>query len=54
MSSAIELKIWAVARGIKGYKSIIKKKKKKHDKILLLAKAKLNSTKVWISKAVIV
>ena len=29
--------------GIKKYKSINKKKKKKHDKIVLLAKLKLNS-----------
>ena len=27
------------------------KKKKKHDKIVLLAKSKLNSVEVWISKA---
>ena len=40
-SSAIRLKIYAVTAGIKKYKSIIKKKmKKKHDKILLLAKSK--------------
>ena len=36
-----------------GYKSIIKKKKKKHDKIVLLAKSKLNGTEVLISKALI-
>ena len=35
---------------IKKYKSIIKKKKKKHDKIVLLAKSKLNSTEVLISE----
>ena len=34
-------------------KSIIKKKKKKHDKIVLLAKFKLNSIEVLISKALI-
>ena len=32
---------------------MIKKKKKKHDKIVLLAKSKLNSIKVLISKALI-
>ena len=52
-SSAIGLKICAITAGIKKYKSIIKKKKKKHDKIVLLAKCKLNSIKVIISKALI-
>ena len=31
--SAIELKIWVITAGIKKYKSIIKKEKKKHDKM---------------------
>ena len=35
------------------YNSIIKKKKKKHDKFALLAKYKLNSIEVLISKALI-
>ena len=39
--------------GIKKCKSIIKKKKKKHGKIVLLAKSKLNSIEVLISKALI-
>ena len=52
-SSAIGLKICAIVAGIKKYKSIIKKKKKKLDKIVLLAKAKLNSIEVLISKALI-
>ena len=38
-SSAVELKICVLTAGIKKYKSIIKKKKKKHDKIALLAKS---------------
>ena len=50
-SSATGLKICAVAAGIKNYNSTIKKKKKKHDKIVLLAKSKLNSIEVLISKA---
>ena len=33
-SSAIGLKICAITAGIKKYKLIIKKKKKKHDKIV--------------------
>ena len=37
--------------GIKKHKSIIKKKRKKHDKIVLLAKSKLNNIEVLISKA---
>ena len=41
-SSAIGLKICAVAAGIQKYKSIIKKKKKKHARIVSLAKSKLN------------
>ena len=31
-SSAVGIKICAITAGIKNYKSIIKKKKKKHDK----------------------
>ena len=34
-------------------KSIIKKKKKKHDEIVLPGKAKLNTIKVLISKSLI-
>ena len=37
-SAAIELKICAIIEGIKKYKSIIKKKKESHDKIVLLTK----------------
>ena len=51
-SSVIGLKICVITAGIKKYKSI-KKKKKKHDKIVLLAKSKLNSIEVLISKAII-
>ena len=50
-SSLIGLKICAIAAGTKKYKSIIKEKKKKHDKIVLLAKSKLNSIEVLLSKA---
>ena len=48
---AIGLKISVITAGIV---SIIKKKKKGHDKIVLLEKSKLNSTEVLISKALIV
>ena len=52
-SSAIGLKICAITTRIKKYRSINKKKKKKHDKIVLLAKSKLNSMEVLISKSFI-
>ena len=52
-SSAIELKICEIAAGIKKYKSTIKKKKKKYDKIVLLARSKLYSIKILTSKALI-
>ena len=51
-SSIIGLKICVITVGIKKYESIIKKKKK-HDKIVLSAKFKLNSIEVLISKALI-
>ena len=53
MSSAIGLKICAIIAGIKKYNSIIKKKKKKLDKIVLLVKSKLISIEFLISKALI-
>ena len=50
-SYAIGLKICVTIAGIKKHKSINKKNKKKHDKIVLLAKSKWNITEVLISKA---
>ena len=52
-SSTIGFKICVITAGIKRYKSINKKKKKKHDKIILLSKSKLNSLEVLISEALI-
>ena len=52
-SSGIELKICEIVTGIKKCKSIIKKKKKKHDKIVFLAKSKFIIIEVLISKALI-
>ena len=52
-SSTIGLKICVITAGIKKYKSVIKKKKKKRDKIVLLAKSKSNSIEALISKALI-
>ena len=51
--SAIGLKICAITAWIKKYKLINKKMKRKHDKILLLSKSKLNRREVFISKALI-
>ena len=42
MSPTIGLNICATIARIKKYKSIVKKKKMKHDKIVLLAKTNLN------------
>ena len=50
-SFATESNIRVIIAGIKKYKSIIKKKKKKYDEIVFLAKSKLNSIEVLISKA---
>ena len=50
-SSPVKLKIYAITTGIKKYKSIIKKKKKKHNEIVLLGKSKLNTIEDLIFKA---
>ena len=52
-TSSVGIKICTINAGIKMYKSVIKKEKKKHDKILLLGKDKLNTVEVLISKALI-
>ena len=52
-SSATGLKTCAITAGINKYKSVIKKKKKKHNKILFLAKSKLNKIEALIFKALI-
>ena len=51
--SAIGFKICVIRAEIKKYKSINKKNKKKQDKLILLAKSKLNSIAALISKALI-
>ena len=51
--STIRLNICVITAGTKKYKSISKKKKKKHDRIVLLSKSKLNSMEVLISTALI-
>ena len=52
-SSEIELKTFVITAGIKKYKSIFKKEKKKHDKTVLFTESKLNSLEVLTSKALI-
>ena len=52
-SYVIGWKICEITAAIKKYESKINKKKKKHHKIVLLAKSKLNSKEVLISKALI-
>ena len=52
-SSVVGLRSCVINAAIKKRKSIIKKKKRKHDKVVLLAKSKLNSIEVLISKALI-
>ena len=53
VSFAITIKMSEITARIKKYKSIIKEKKKKHDKIICLAKTKLNTTEIVTSKALI-
>ena len=48
-----KITIYAFITGIKKYKSIIEKKRKKHDKIVLLEKDELNTIEVLISKSLI-
>ena len=50
-NSAIGLRIFTITASIKKYKSTVKKKKKKHDKIVLSAKTNLNSIELLISEA---
>ena len=52
-SSAVGLTICGITAGIKKYYSIIKNKKKKHGKIVLLAKSKSNGTEILISNGLI-
>ena len=52
-SSAVGINICAITAGIEKCKSMIKKKKKKHDKIVLLIIDKLNTITVLIYKALI-
>ena len=53
MSSEEGLKVCATTARIKMFKLIIKKKKKKQNKIALLAKIKLNTIEISFSKTLI-
>ena len=50
---AVGFKVCVITAGREKYKSIITKKKTKHDKIVLLAKSKLKSIEVLIAKVLI-
>ena len=53
MSSTVGLWICALAAAIKSVNQLLRKKKKKHDKIVLIGKSKLNTIEVLISKVLI-
>ena len=52
-NSAIQLRICAITVGINKYKSITKKREKKHNKVVFFPNSKLNWIKVSISKVLI-
>ena len=52
-SSAAETKICLIIAGIKLHKSIIKKSREKHDKMVLLAKYQLDTTELLHFKTLI-
>ena len=53
VNSTVGWKICVITAGIKKHKSIIKRNNKKYDKIVLLAKSKLNTIEALISKFLI-
>ena len=53
ISSAVRLNVWAVTIGIKRYKSIVKKKRRNHDEIVLQGKFTLETIKVLISETLL-
>ena len=52
-SSMVGLRSCVITAAIKRYKSVTEKKKRRHDKIALLEKSKLNRIEVLISKALV-
>ena len=53
ITRCVSISIWVITAGFKKYDSIIKKKEKRHNKVVLLAKYKLNSTEALFSKALV-
>ena len=53
-NSTVRIKICQITEEIKKYKSVVKWKRKQYDKIILLAKTKLNIIEILISRALIV
>ena len=51
--TAVGLQVYVITAGIKNYKSIIGKKRKKRDKRVLLANFKLNTIEILISEDLI-
>ena len=51
--SSVGIIIFAIIEGIKKYKTMTKKKKKKHDKTKFLGKDELNTIEILISKVLI-
>ena len=52
-SSMVGLRSCVITAAIKRYKSVTEKKKRRHDKIVLLEKSKVNRIEVLISKALV-
>ena len=52
-SSMVGLRSCVITAVIKRYKSVTEKKKRRHDKTVLLEKAKLNRIEVLISKVLV-
>ena len=51
ISSAVKIKFFVITALIKMYEPLNKKKKHKHDKIVLLAKSKLSSIEVYLNSS---
>ena len=51
--ASLEFRLRKITAGIKTYKPIVKKMKKRHDKLVLLGKFELNTIEILTSKALI-
>ena len=52
-NSIVGLYFCAITAGIKKYNSLIKKKKRKHDKLVFSARTKLNGTEVLVFRVLV-